>query len=186
MVALIVVVVIIAVLGMMLIGTYNRLVGLRQNTNEAFADIDVQLKQRQDLIPNLVETVKGYAAHERGTLDEVTQARAAAASATGVDGKIAAENALSASLGRLMAVAEAYPDLKANTNFMQLQGSLSDIENKLAAARRFFNNAVGEFNASIQAFPAVIFAGAFGFQAKEFFDLGADRATANVAPQVKF
>ena len=186
MVALIVVVVIIAVLGMMLIGTYNRLVALRQNTNEAFADIDVQLKQRQDLIPNLVETVKGYAAHERGTLDEVTQARAAAASATGVDGKIAAENALSASLGRLMAVAEAYPDLKANTNFMQLQGSLSDIENKLAAARRFFNNAVGEFNASIQAFPAVIFAGAFGFQAKEFFDLGADRATANVAPQVKF
>ena len=186
MVALIVVVVIIAVLGMMLIGTYNRLVALRQNTNEAFADIDVQLKQRQDLIPNLVETVKGYAAHERGTLDEVTQARAAAASATGVDGKIAAENALSASLGRLMAVAEAYPDLKANTNFMQLQGSLSDIENKLAAARRFFNNAVGEFNASIQAFPAVVFAGAFGFQAKEFFDLGADRATANVAPQVKF
>ncbi len=186
MVALIVVVVVIAVLGMMLIGTYNRLVALRQNTNEAFADIDVQLKQRQDLIPNLVETVKGYAAHERGTLDEVTQARAAAASATGVDGKIAAENALSASLGRLMAVAEAYPDLKANTNFMQLQGSLSDIENKLAAARRFFNNAVGEFNASIQAFPAVVFAGAFGFQPKEFFDLGADRATANVAPQVKF
>jgi len=186
MIGLIVVVVIIAVVGMLLIGTYNRLVSLRQNTNEAFADIDVQLKQRQDLIPNLVETVKGYAAHERGTLDEVTQARAAAASATGVDGKIAAENALSASLGRLMAVAEAYPDLKANTNFLQLQSELSDIENKLAAARRFFNNTVGEYNGSIQTFPAVLFAGAFGFQAKEFFDLGADRATASVAPSVKF
>ncbi|MBS0410588.1 MAG: LemA family protein [Proteobacteria bacterium] len=186
MIGLIIVVVVIAVIGMMVIGTYNRLVALRQNTNEAFADIDVQLKQRQDLIPNLVETVKGYASHERGTLDEVTQARAAAASATGLDGKIAAENALSASLGRLMAVAEAYPDLKANTNFMQLQGELSDIENKLAAARRFFNNSVGEYNGSIQAFPAVLFAGAFGFQAKEFFDLGADRAAASTAPQVKF
>ena len=186
MIGLIIVVVVIAVIGMMVIGTYNRLVALRQNTNEAFADIDVQLKQRQDLIPNLVETVKGYASHERGTLDEVTQARAAAASATGLDGKIAAENALSASLGKLMAVAEAYPDLKANTNFMQLQGELSDIENKLAAARRFFNNSVGEYNGSIQAFPAVLFAGAFGFQAKEFFDLGADRAAANTAPQVKF
>lgn len=186
MIGLIIVVVVIAVIGMLVIGTYNRLVALRQNTNEAFADIDVQLKQRQDLIPNLVETVKGYASHERGTLDEVTQARAAAASATGLDGKIAAENALSASLGRLMAVAEAYPDLKANTNFMQLQGELSDIENKLAAARRFFNNSVGEYNGSIQAFPAVLFAGAFGFQAKEFFDLGADRAAANTAPQVKF
>jgi LemA protein len=186
MIGLIIVVVVIAVIGMMVIGTYNRLVALRQNTNEAFADIDVQLKQRQDLIPNLVETVKGYASHERGTLDEVTQARAAAASATSLDGKIAAENALSASLGRLMAVAEAYPDLKANTNFLQLQGELSDIENKLAAARRFFNNSVGEYNGSIQAFPAVLFAGAFGFQAKEFFDLGADRAAANTAPQVKF
>jgi LemA protein len=186
MIGLIIVVVVIAVIGMMVIGTYNRLVALRQNTNEAFADIDVQLKQRQDLIPNLVETVKGYASHERGVLDEVTQARAAATTATGLDGKIAAENALSASLGRLMAVAEAYPDLKANTNFMQLQGELSDIENKLAAARRFFNNSVGEYNGSIQAFPAVLFAGAFGFQAKEFFDLGADRAAASTAPQVKF
>ncbi|MGA0600560.1 LemA family protein [Caulobacter sp. KR2-114] len=186
MIPLIIVVVVIAVLGMMVIGVYNRLVALRQKTNEAFADIDVQLKQRQDLIPNLVETVKGYATHERGTLDEVTQARTAAVAATSLDGKIAAENALSASLGRLMAVAESYPDLKANTNFLQLQGTLQDIENKLAAARRFFNNAISEYNASIQTFPAVLFAGAFGFQAKEFFDLGADRAAANVAPQVKF
>ena len=186
MTILIVIVVILVVLGLLAIGTYNRLVALRQNTNETFADIDVQLKQRLDLVPNLVETVKGYAAHERGTLDEVTQARAAAASAGTVDSKIAAENALSASLGRLMAVAEAYPDLKANANFINLQSQLSDIENKLAAARRYFNNAVREFNASIQAFPAMLFAAAMGFQPREFFDLGADRAAAATAPQVKF
>ncbi|HZL01384.1 MAG TPA: LemA family protein [Caulobacteraceae bacterium] len=185
MIPLIILIVVI-VLVVMLIGTYNRLVGLRQNANEAFADIDVQLKQRQDLIPNLVETVKGYAAHERGTLDEVTAARTAAVSATTVEGKVQAENVLSGALGRLMAVAEAYPDLKANQNFLQLQGELSDIENKLAAARRFFNNAVGEFNASIQRFPAVLFAAAMGFAPRDFFDLGAERASASAAPQVKF
>src|SRR5438046_2370334 len=125
MIALIVLIVIVAVLGLLLVGTYNRLVGLRQNTNEAFADIDVQLKQRQDLVPNLVETVKGYASHEKSTFEEVTAARAAATSATSVDGKIAAENALTSALGRLMAVAEAYPELKANTNFLQLRGELS-------------------------------------------------------------
>jgi LemA protein len=183
---LIVIVLIVVVLGVMLVGVYNRLVALRQNANEAFADIDVQLKQRQDLIPNLVETVKGYAAHERGTLDEVTAARAAAAGATSVEGKVQAENALSGALGRLFAVAEAYPDLKANQGFVQLQGELSDIENKLAAARRFFNNAIGEYNASIQRFPAVLIAGGMGFTPREFFDVGADRATMNTAPQVKF
>jgi len=186
MIALIVILVIAAVLAMAMIGVYNRLVGLRQNTNEAFADIDVQLKQRQDLIPNLVETVKGYASHEKTTIEEVTAARAAATSATSVEGKIAAENALTGALGRLMAVAEAYPELKANTNFLQLQGELSDIENKLAAARRFFNNAVGEYNAQTQTFPAVLFAAVFGFQPREFFDLGADRAAAATPPQVKF
>jgi LemA protein len=184
-VLIIILVVVIVVIGMM-VGTYNRLVALRQNTNGAFADIDVQLKQRQDLIPNLVETVKGYAAHERGTLDEVTAARTAAASATTVEGKVQAENALTGALGRLFAVAEAYPDLKANQNFLQLQGELADIENKLAAARRFFNNAVGEFNASVQRFPAVLFAAALGFTPRDFFDLGAERAAAAVAPQVKF
>ena len=183
---LIVIVVIVVVLGVILIGAYNRLVALRQNANEAFADIDVQLKQRQDLIPNLVETVKGYAAHERGTLDEVTAARTAATSATSVEGKVQAENMLTSALGKLMAVAEAYPDLKANQNFLQLQSQLSDLENKIAAARRFFNNAVGEFNASIQAFPAVIIAGMTGFTAREFFDVGADRAALQTAPQVKF
>ena len=178
--------VIIAVIVFWLVSIYNGLVAMRQRVNQSFADIDVQLKQRQDLIPNLVETVKGYATHERGTLDEVTAARTAATSATSVEGKIAAENALTGALGRLMAVAEAYPDLKANTNFLQLQSELSDIENKLAAARRFFNNATGEYNGSIQAFPAVLFATPMGFQAREFFDLGTDRATASVAPQVKF
>ena len=184
---LIVVIVIVVVLGVILVGAYNRLVALRQNANEAFADIDVQLKQRQDLIPNLVETVKGYAAHESGTLQAVTQARAAAASAGSVEDKVAAENVLSGALRQLFAVSEAYPDLKANANFMQLQGELGDIENKLAAARRFFNNAVSEYNASIQQFPAVIVAGPLGFTSRQFFDVDeGERAAVNAPPQVKF
>jgi LemA protein len=186
MIALIVVLVLAALVAMMVIGAYNRLVALRQSANNAFADIDVQLKQRQDLIPNLVETVKGYAAHERGTLDEVIAARGAAASASGVEGKVTAENALSGALGRLFAVAEAYPELKANQNFMQLQAQLGDIENKLAAARRFFNNAVSEFNAQAQSFPTVLFAAPLGFSQRDFFDLGEGRAAAQAAPQVKF
>jgi len=182
----IIILVIIVVLVGMAVATYNRLVGLRQNANSAFADIDVQLKQRQDLVPNLVETVKGYAAHERGTLDEVTAARNAAASAANVQDRVQAENALTGALGRLIAVAEAYPDLKANQNFLQLQSEITDIENKIAAARRFFNNAVAEFNAQIQTFPAVLFAASLGFAARDFFDLGADRTAASAAPQVKF
>jgi len=186
MVVLLVLVAIAVLLGLLFIGAYNRLVALRQNVGEAFADIDVQLKQRQDLVPNLVETVKGYAAHERGTLDDVTQARAAAASAGDMAARAQAESALTGALGKLMAVAEAYPDLKANQNFLQLQGELSDLENKIAAARRFFNNAVGEYNASIQRFPAVLIAGMAGFAPREFFDVGADRAALQSAPQVKF
>ena len=186
MAVLLIVLAIVAVVIFVLVGTYNRLVGLRQNANQAFADIDVQLKQRQDLIPNLVETVKGYAAHESGTLQAVTQARAAAASAGSVEDKVAAENVLSGALRQLFAVSEAYPDLKANANFMQLQGELGDIENKLAAARRYFNNAVSEFNAALQQFPAVLVASSFGFQQRAFFDLGENRATAETAPQVKF
>jgi LemA protein len=167
--------------------TYNGLVSLRQRVSQAFADIDVQLKQRHDLIPNLIETVKGYAAHERGTLDAVVQARNAALTAHGPAQQAAAEGALSGALGRLLALSEAYPDLKANTNFQQLQSELTDVENKLAAARRFFNNAVSEYNASIQAFPAVLFAGSMGFGPREFFDLGVtQRQTLDVAPQVKF
>jgi LemA protein len=186
MLPLLVLVAVIVLLGLLFVGAYNRLVALRQNVGAAFADIDVQLKQRQDLVPNLVETVKGYAAHERGTLDEVTQARAAAASAGDMAAKAQAESALTGALGKLMAVAEAYPDLKANQNFLQLQGELADLENKIAAARRFFNNAVGEYNASIQRFPAVLIAGMAGFTPRDFFDVGADRAALQSAPQVKF
>ncbi len=186
MIALLIIVAIVVIAAFALIGTYNRLVGLRQNANQAFADIDVQLKQRQDLIPNLVETVKGYAAHESGTLEAVTRARNAAACAGNIEDKVAAENVLSGALRQLFAVSEAYPDLKANAGFIQLQGELSDIENKLAAARRYFNNAVSEFNASIQQFPAVLIANAFGFQQRAFFDLGENRAAAETAPQVKF
>jgi LemA protein len=186
MVILLILIVVLVLAGVLFVMAYNRLVALRQHVNEAFADIDVQLKQRSDLIPNLVETVKGYAAHERGTLDEVTAARAAAASAGNIDARAQAESALTGALGKLMAVAESYPDLKANQNFLQLQGELGDLENKIAAARRFFNNAVGEYNASIQTFPAVLIAGMTGFAPREFFDVGADRAALQSAPQVKF
>ena len=189
MLGLIVVIAIIAILAFVVIGAYNRLVALDQAANQSFADIDVQLKQRQDLIPNLVETVKGYAEHERGTLDAVTQARAAAAGARTVEDKVQAENMLTGALGRLFAVSEAYPDLKANTNFQQLQLELSDIENKLAAARRFFNNSINEFNATRRQFPTVLFAGMFGFGSdKAFFDVGSEeRAALNSAPPtVKF
>jgi len=186
MTGLLVVLVVIAVLALILVGTYNRLVGLRQRANQAFADIDVQLQQRHDLIPNLVETVKGYAAHESSTLEAVTNARAAASTAKSVEEKVQAENMLTGALRQLFAVAEAYPDLKANQNFLSLQSELADIENKLAAARRFFNSAVAEFNAAIQQFPAALIAGMFGFTERTFFDVGADRETVAAAPQVKF
>src|SRR6185437_5524806 len=168
------------------ISVYNSLVAMRQRTNQAFADIDVQLKQRHDLIPNLVETVKGYAAHERGTLEAVVQARNAAVAAPGVEQKVAAENALTGALRQLFALSENYPNLKANANFQQLQSDLSDIENKLAASRRFFNNAVQEYNTGIQQFPASLFAGIFGFSQRTFFDLGETRAQLEQAPSVKF
>lgn len=177
---------VIAVVVIWAISIYNSLVAMRQRTDQAFADIDVQLKQRHDLIPNLVETVKGYATHERGTLEAVVQARNAAMAAPGVEQKVAAENMLSGLLRQVFALAEAYPDLKANTNFLQLQSELSDIENKLAAARRFFNNAVQEYNTGIQQFPAVLFAAAFGFHARTFFDLGEARPQLEQAPSVKF
>ena len=168
------------------ISVYNSLVAMRQRTNQAFADIDVQLKQRHDLIPNLVETVKGYAAHESGTLQAVIAARQTAVSAPGVEQKVAAENMLTGALGRLFALSESYPDLKANANFQQLQSDLSDIENKLAATRRFYNNAVQEYNTGIQQFPAALFAGMFGFGQRSFFDVGGDRAQLEQAPSVKF
>jgi len=159
------------------IGIYNGLVSMRQRVNQAFADIDVQLRQRHDLIPNLMGTVKGYAAHERGTLDEVVKARNAAMTAQGPAQQAAAENALTGALRQLFALAESYPDLKASSNFQQLQAELSDLENKIAASRRFFNNAVQEYNSDIQRFPAALFASSFGFAPKNFFDLGEDRAS---------
>src|SRR5882724_5662867 len=179
---------VIVVLVLWIIMIYNGLVAMRQRVNQAFSDIDVQTKQRHDLIPNLVETVKGYAAHERGTLEAVVQARNAAvtAQAGGVAAQAAAENVLSGALRQLFALSEAYPDLKANQNFQQLQSELTDIENKLAAARRFFNNAVQEYNTGIQQFPAALFAGMLGFTRKDFFDLGESRAQLDQAPSVKF
>ena len=165
---------------------YNGLVAMRQRVNQSFADVDVQLKQRHDLIPNLVETVKGYAAHERGTLEAVVQARNAAIAAQGPAQMAAAENQLSGALRQLFALSEAYPDLKANQNFQQLQAEISDIENKIAASRRFFNNAVQEYNTGIEQFPAALFAGSLGFTRREFFDLGESRTVVEQVPQVKF
>jgi LemA protein len=176
----------IALLVIWIIILYNGLVAMRQRVNQAFADVDVQLKQRHDLVPNLVETVKGYASHERGTLEAVVQARNAAMAAQGPAQMAQAENMLTGALRQLFALSEAYPDLKANQNFQQLQTELSDLENKIAAARRFFNNAVQEYNTGIQQFPAVLIAGPTGFTQREFFDLGAERNTVGQTPQVKF
>jgi LemA protein len=167
--------------------SYNRLVSLRQSWKNAFADIDVQLKQRHDLIPNLVETVKGYAGHESGVFEKVTAARTAAVNATGIQAKNAAEGALTGALTSLYAVAENYPQLKANENFRQLQDELGDIENKIAASRRFFNNAVAEYNGAIAQFPAVLFAGMFGFTQAEMYALDAtEKAAASQPPKVSF
>lgn len=166
---------------------YNRLVNLRQFTKQAFADIDAQLKARADLLPNLVETVKGYAKHERETLDAVIAARNAAQRASTPGEAAAAEGLVGASLGRLFAIAESYPDLKANENFVQLQGELSDLENKVAAARRFLNSAVAEYNGAIQQFPAVLFAKAFGFKEEAMFAVAdGERAQLQSPPTVSF
>jgi LemA protein len=174
-------------IGLWLVMTYNGLVGLRQRARQSFADIDVQLKQRHDLVPNLVETVKGYAAHEKGTLEAVIKARNAAVSAQGPAAQAAAEGALQGALRQLFALSEAYPDLKANQNFQQLQTELGDLENKIAAARRFFNNTAAEYNSTRESFPAVLFAQAMGFGPQEFFNLDdAERKAVTTAPQVKF
>jgi LemA protein len=166
------------------IGVYNTLARGKVGVQGAWADIDVQLKRRHDLIPNLVETVKGYAKHEREALEAVIAARARAVSAGPIDEKIAAEGGLSAALGRLMAVAEAYPDLKANTNFLQLQGELTSTENIIGGARGGYNNAAGAYNQTLVQFPTNILAGVFGFKSMPFFEV-TDAAERN-APQVKF
>ncbi|MBP9710805.1 MAG: LemA family protein [Candidatus Pacebacteria bacterium] len=165
---------------------YNRFITLVQRAKEAWADIDVQLKRRYDLIPNLVETVRGYMSHEAGTLEKVTKARTQAMDAGGVKEKGEAENMLSDALKSLFAVSEAYPDLKANTNFLELQRELSDTENKIQAARRFYNGVVRDLNTAIQSFPGNIIAGMFRFTEREFFELGADEQAARQPVAVKF
>ena len=168
----------------MVIGIYNRLVALRQNVNQGVADIDAQLRQRHDLVPNLVNTVKGYATHEKTTLDEVIEARNRAAQA-GPNSEN--EAALRFSLDKLLALGEAYPDLKASANFQELQSELADLEDKPAAARRALNAAVSRFNAARQSFPAVLFAGALGFQEADFNKLDdSERGVVDQVPNVQF
>jgi LemA protein len=162
------------------------MVKLRNNRENAFADIDVQLRQRHDLIPQLVEAVRGYANHESSTLQAVVEARNGAMQANSINEKIAAENQLSSALQGLKITVERYPDLKANQNFMHLQEEISDIENKLAASRRFFNSATKEYNNRIQTFPANIMAGMFNFQRETFFELGAERAVISEVPKIQF
>lgn len=182
-----IVIIVAIVVVLFLISLYNNLVKLRNNRENAFANIDVQLKQRYDLIPQLVSTVKGYATHERELLERVTAARTAAMSATGINDKIQAENALSSALAGLKVSVEAYPDLKANQNFLQLQAELSDIENKLAATRRFFNSATKELNNAVQTFPANLIAGMFGFHKEPMFEIPSEeRAAYDKAPEIKF
>lgn len=183
---LIVSIVIIVVLALWIISLYNSLVKLRNNRENAFADIDVQLKQRHDLIPQLVATVKGYAAHEKDTLERVINARNGAMSAHTIDEKIKAENALSSALAGLKITLEAYPDLKANQNFLQLQEEIADLENKLSAVRRYFNSATKELNNAVETFPSNLIAGMFGFRKEIMFDLGAQRATLEEAPKIEF
>ena len=182
--ALYIVVGAVVALGLILIGVYNSLIRKRNRVDEAWSDIEVQMKRRYDLIPNVIETVKGYAAHERGVFENVTKARSAAMGATTPQEHARAENMLSNTLKTLFAVAEAYPDLKANANFLDLQRELADTENKIQAARRFFNGVVLEFNNGIQVFPTNIFAGMLGFSKREFFDLEEEQAKQPV--QVKF
>ncbi|MFN7160893.1 MAG: LemA family protein [Candidatus Gracilibacteria bacterium] len=180
--ALIVVLVVIAGLFVVI---YNRIITLINNRKQAFSDIDVQMKLRYDLIPNLVETVKGYAAHEKDTLDKITSLRADAMKAGSLSEKAAKESALVGSLHGLFAVAEQYPDLKANQNFLSLQQELSDIENKIAAARRFFNNATKEYNSTIGSFPNNLLCKVFGFHEEKFFDVGDEKSVIDQPVDIK-
>jgi len=171
---------------LIVVSLYNKLVKLRNNREQAFADIDVQLKQRHDLIPQLVESVKGYMGHERGVLTEITEARSNAMKATTINEKIAAENRLSSALDGLKVSVEAYPDLKASQNFLDLQGEISDIENKIAAARRFFNSATKELNVATEMFPSNLIATLFNFKRETMFELGDQRAAAEEPPKIEF
>lgn len=179
--------VVIVVLVLWMVSLYNRLVSLRNRRQNAFADIDVQLRQRHDLVPQLVETVKGYAGHERGVLTSITEARSAAMAAKTIDDKIVAEQQLTSALQGLRVQVEAYPELKANQNFLRLQEELSDIENKLAASRRFFNGATTEYNNAVETFPSNLIANNFGFKREIMFDLGTEvRTRMEEPPTIKF
>jgi LemA protein len=184
------------ILALVLIGIflYNSLVRSRNRVDEAWSDIEVQLKRRYDLIPNLVATVKGYAAHEQGTLDKVVEARSKATAITMDPDKLtaeqmqkftAAQGELSSAIGRLFALAEAYPDLKANENFMKLHGDLTDTEDKIQASRRFYNGNVRDYNTKLQVFPTNMFANLFGFTKREFFDID-EKGPEGQAPKVEF
>ena len=179
-----IILIIVAVLIIWLIGIFNVLVVRRNRVKESWSDIEVQLKRRYDLIPNLVNAVKGYAAHEKDVFEEVTKARAMAIGAKTPQEHGQAENILTSALKHLFAVAEAYPQLRASENFRELQMELSDTENKIQAARRFYNSTVMDLNTSIEQFPANLIAGMFGFKKEDFFDL--EEGVAKEAPQVKF
>jgi LemA protein len=171
---------------LMVVSLYNRLVRLRNNREQAFADVDVQLKQRHDLIPQLVDSVKGYMGHERGVLTAITEARTNAMKATSINEKIEAENKLTTALEGLKVSVEAYPDLKASQNFLQLQNEISDVENKIAAARRFFNSATKELNVATELFPSNLIATLFNFKREPMFELGDQRAEAEQPPKIQF
>lgn len=186
MIVLLIILGIIVLLVLMAISLYNRLVRLRNNREQAFSDVDVQLKQRHDMIPQLVDAVKGYMLHERGVLTEITEARGNAMKATTINDKIAAENRLSTALDGLKVAVEAYPDLKASQNFLDLQNEIADIENKIAAARRFFNSATKELNVATELFPSNIIATLFNFKREPLFELGDQRAAVEEPPKIQF
>jgi LemA protein len=174
----------IVVLVLIVVGMYNKLVRLRNRSENAWAQVDVQLRKRYDLIPNLVESVKGYAAHERGVFDEVTQARTAAQQAQSVQEQAQAENALTAAIGRLFAVAEAYPELRATENFQQLQAQLTEVEGQIAVARQVYNDTVLTYDTALETVPTSVIAGIFNFRERVYFEV--EEAAIREAPQVSF
>ncbi len=176
----------IVLLALWAVSLYNRLIRLRNNREQAFADVDVQLKQRHDMIPQLVDAVKGYMQHERAVLTEITEARANAMQAKTINEKISAEQRLSTALDGLKVAVEAYPDLKASQNFLDLQNEIADIENKIAAARRFFNSATKELNTAVEVFPSNLVATLFNFKREPMFDLGEQRTTVEEPPKIQF
>ncbi len=187
MTAGIIILVVVVLLAVWVVSLYNNLVKLKNNRENAFANIDVQLKQRHDLVPQLVATVKGYATHEREVLERVTEARSEAIGAKTINEKVTAENALTSALAGLKVSLEAYPDLKANQNFLQLQGEISDLENKLAAVRRFFNSTTRELNNAVETFPSNIIAKMFGYGKQPMFEVPQEqRAEYDKAPEIKF